>query len=254
MAMQKKIITAGPLVMEVVYPRVSKSDSDKARASKHKASSEAQRRMNAIYSWQKLKLLMAANLVKGDLVFDLTFDDDHLPETREQVRRIVAGFRKALMEVRKARDEDLVMFWAIEHVHGEGRWHIHCAANATGNDYAEILSVWGRGSVYLDRLRVDREKNYETLAKYMAKEERDKPGLRAWSYTRNVKKPEVESFPVPDDTQIRPPKDAIVFNASSNRSDYGRWEFVEYAFPDALRVRKTAARRRKGRSKSKHKI
>lgn len=254
MAMQKKIITAGPLVMEVIYPRASKSDSDRVRASKHKASSEAQRRMNAIYSWQKLKLLLAANLVKGDLVFDLTFDDAHLPNTREQVRRICAGFRKDLADARNARGQDLVMFWAIEHVHGEGRWHIHCAANATGNDYAEILSVWGRGGVDLKRLRVDREKNYETLARYMAKEERDKPGLRSWSYTRNAKKPEIESFQVPDDTQIRPPKDAIVFNASSTRSDYGRWEFVEYAFPDALRVRKTAARRRKGRRGSKRRI
>ena len=130
MAMQKKIITAGPLVMETIYPRVKSNDSSRARQAKKKASSEAQARMNHIYSWQKLKLLLAANLVRGDLVFTLTFSDDRLPATREQVRRIVAGFRDKLSAARQTRGKRLVMFWSIEHLHGEGRWHIHCAANA----------------------------------------------------------------------------------------------------------------------------
>lgn len=251
MAMQKKIITAGPLVMETIYPRVKSSDSSRARQAKKKASSEAQARMNHIYSWQKLKLLLAANLVRGDLVFTLTFSDERLPATREQVRRIVAGFRDKLSSARQTRGKRLVMFWNIEHLHGEGRWHIHCAANSTGNDYEEITRLWGRGSVDFSRLRVDREKNYETLARYMAKEDRDKPGLRAWSYTRNAKRPEVESFLVPDDTQLRPPKDVIVFQSRTDRNEFGRWEFVEYAFPDALRAKRTAARRRKGRMKPK---
>lgn len=244
--MQKKIITAGPLVMEAIYPRTNRGDSEKARAAKTKASSEAQRRMNAVHSWQKLKMLLAANLVKGDLVFTLTYDEAHLPDTREQVRRHVSQFRRSLAEIRRRKGQRLVMFWAIEDVSGCGRWHIHCAANATGSDYADIVSAWGRGAVELDRLRLDREKNYETLARYMAKEAREKPGLRSWSYTRNAKKPEVERFTVPDDTQLRPPKDAVVVNAVVNKTDFGRWEFVEYFFPNALSVRRTAARRRRG--------
>lgn len=78
MAYRKKIISAGPLVKEIIYPYRSGGSSSNGRR-RTGISSEAQRRMNAIYSWQKLELLLAANLVKGDVVGCLTFDDAHLP-------------------------------------------------------------------------------------------------------------------------------------------------------------------------------
>ena len=75
----RKIITAGLLVVEAIYPRVEAKDGSRARAAKHKASSEAQKRMNAIYSWQKLELMLAANMRPGDLWLTVTYDDAHLP-------------------------------------------------------------------------------------------------------------------------------------------------------------------------------
>ena len=68
----KKIIHAGALVIEAVYPRMDRRDSERARAAKRKASTEAQKRMNQIYSWQKLELMLAANFRPGDLVVTLT--------------------------------------------------------------------------------------------------------------------------------------------------------------------------------------
>ena len=67
-----------------------------------------------------------------------------------------------------------------------------------------MLRLWGQGECEFNALRVDKKKNYETLARYMAKEERDKVGQRSWSYTRNAKKPEVESFSVREFTPLRP--------------------------------------------------
>ena len=75
MAKRKKIIVAGSLVLESVYPAVNSRDRTGVRTGKHKISSEAQRRMNAIYSYQKLELLLAANFTEGDLVCTFTYDD-----------------------------------------------------------------------------------------------------------------------------------------------------------------------------------
>ena len=239
MAYRKKIISAGPLVKEIIYPYRSGGSSSSGRR-RTGTSSEAQRRMNAIYSWQKLELLLAANLVKGDVVGCLTFDDHHLPETREQVRNKFKWFLDKLRAAREERGQNLVMFWSIEHLHGEGRWHIHIVCNATGNDYEEMLRLWGQGECEFNALRVDKNKNYETLARYMAKEERDKIGQRSWSYTRNAKKPEVESFSVREFTPLRVPKDTTVFEDVRSR---GKWQYIKYAYNNALKVRRHRRRR-----------
>lgn len=240
---RKRIVVAGPLVQEVVYKVHRTTPSDKARGRRKNPSSEAQRLINAKNSWQKLKLMLAANFIKGDIVGCLTFDNAHHPETRKQVCNKLKWFMQKLSAARKARGKELVMFWSIEHSHGDGRWHVHFVCNATcAEDYAEILRLWGHGEVELSALRVDKDKNYESLARYMSKETREKLGQRTWSYTRNAKHPEVESFTVPDDTVIRIPKDTTVFADIRSK---GEWTFVEYAYNDALKRRRRYRPRRK---------
>lgn len=236
---RKKIVVAGPLVQEAVYKTLRTARGDGRRGRKTNGTSEAQRLINARQSWQKLKLLLAANFIKGDIVGCLTFDEAHLPETRAQVENRLKWFRQKLTAARRARGQELVMFWSIEHRHGEGRWHIHFVANATGDDYAEISRLWTHGEVDLRALRCDRVKNYESLARYMCKEARERLGQRSWSYTRNAKQPEVESFWVPDDTALRIPRDTVVFADIRSR---GEWQFVEYAYTDALKRRRRTRR------------
>ena len=102
----KKIIVAGPLVMETVYPGCARHDSPRARSSKRKLSSEAQKRMNAKYSYQKLELMLAANFLPGDLIVTLTYDDRHLPRSREAAKAKLKYFRQKLSaERRKAASE-----------------------------------------------------------------------------------------------------------------------------------------------------
>ena len=142
----------------------------------------------------------------------LTFDDDHLPPDRKTAAARCKKFRKELGEIRKAAGSELRMIWTIENKVGEGRWHLHAVANATGtDDFADILRCWPYGSnVEIQRLQVNKKKNYESLARYMTKEARERPGLRSWSYTRNCRHPETESFPVPDDTRVEIPEGATV--------------------------------------------
>ena len=220
----KKITVAGMLVQEIVYSRPAGREAAAVRQAKRKVSTEAQMRMNAKYSWQKLELMLAANFLPRDLIVTLTFDDDHLPETRQQVNARLKKFR------------------------GEGRWHVHAVINATGDDFSEILSCWPYGhDIEIRRLELNRQKNYESQAKYMCKEARDRAGLRSWSYTRSCRHPETESFPVPDDTDVSAPKEATVLTDASMRTEFGEFHFIKYlaASPQEIRKRGVRAKRKR---------
>ena len=217
----KKIIVAGCLVREGIYSRAAGREAPKIRAAKRRASTEAQQRINARYSWEKLELMLAANFVPGDLVVTQTYDEENLPEDRAGAQAKLKKFRKELSAARAERGEEMRMIWATEHKLGEGRWHHHCVINATtGSDYAEILRLWPWGSnIEIRPLIVAGEKTYESLARYMTKEAREKPGLRSWSCTRNCRKPEIETFPVPDDETIDVPEDVTVLEEQSKRTE-----------------------------------
>lgn len=241
----KKIIHAGAMVVEAVYPRVSRADTGRVRAAKQKASSEAQQRMNNIYSYQKLELMLAANFIPGDLVITLTSDDRHLPKERAQAAAQLKYFRSQLGRLRRGNGQELRMIWSTEHKHGEGRWHHHIVVNATGEDFEDIRRLWIYGdNIEIQRLRVDGEKSYASLARYMAKEERERLGLRSWSYTRNCRKPEVETFPVEADTQLQAPKGSTVLEEHSQRTEYSSYKIIKYLAPGWERRGRVRARRR----------
>lgn len=243
--MMKRIITAGPLVMEAVYPASSLRDGPRVRQGKRSLSSRAKQRMNFIYAWQKLKLLIAANFGPGDIFGTLTYSDDFLPPGRREVMRDISSFTKRL---RKARmGVEFRYIYVIEHKHDEGRWHVHILINASGDDYELIRRTWGRGNVEFRKIRVDQEKNYETLAKYLCKEQRDRPGLRLWSGSRNLRKPERDCFRVEADEPLRPPPKgkALLMAEETVVSPYGKFRYIEYIMLRGLPRPKGKRRRRK---------
>ena len=135
------------------------------------------------------------------------------------------------------------MFWNCEHVSGAGRWHHHCVINATGDDYKQLLKLWGQGEIEITPLRVDKEKNYSTLARYMCKEAADKLGQRCWSYTRGALKPECETFRVDSDTTLEAPEGSMIIEVATDRTEYGAYQFIKYL--GAHIPRRTHARRRR---------
>lgn len=246
---QKRILTAGILVKEVTWTRAAASEPPRIRAAKRKASSEAQQRMNAKYSWQKLEERIAANFAPGDLVVTLTYDDDHLPADRVHADRKLKKFWEAFRESRKARGESAVYIYNTENVSGAGRWHHHLVVNATGtDDFAEILRCWTCGDdIEIKRLQVDREKNYESLARYMCKERQER-GKHTWRCSRNCKKPEVESFRVSEDTEIAAPEGAIVLEDVQVKTEYGSWHYLKYLAVDPQQLPRPKTRRRRRRT------
>ena len=101
--------------------------------------------------------------------------------------------------------------------------------------------------VELDRLQIDRDHSFEAIARYLCKEARERPGLRSWSATHNLRKPEIDVEIVPDDTQIQPPRGATVYEMQTRQTDFGAWRFAKYLLPDwrrGYRSRPKARRRR----------
>lgn len=242
----RKIITAGPLVLEAIYPRGSAQDAPRIRAGKKKLSSEAQQRLNARHSFQKLELLLAANFVPGDWLITFTYDEDHLPGTRAQAVARLKEFRRRLTLRRRARGQELRMVWNSENVFDEGRWHHHVVLNNAGEDFAVIRQLWTWGSdVEIRALRIDRDHSFEAVARYLCKEARERPGLRSWSYTRSCRQPEVETMAVPDDTPLQPPKGATVYEDARHANEFGAWRVVKYLLPDWRRTVRRPKRKRK---------
>lgn len=230
MAKFKKVIVAGPLVVECVYPAPNPRDSQGVRAGKKALSSEAQRRMNLKYAYQKLELLIAANYGIKDLWITFTYDDDHLPSSRKQANAIMKAFLRKLRMARLGIGKELRYIYVTEHKHGDGRWHHHVLINATGQDYTLIRELWGQGGVEFKSIRIDKDKNFETLARYMCKEQRDKVGQRLWSASRNLAKPERECWRVPDDTPLAPPASSplVLEDTGDVNTAYGHYRYVKY--------------------------
>ncbi|MBO7668396.1 MAG: hypothetical protein J6T26_08045 [Firmicutes bacterium] len=258
MAQTLKRTYAGPVRIEALYPRGSRYDTTKQRGAKMKASSEAQRRMNRIYSYQKLELALAVNFPTpgSALVVVLTFDDEHLPKDRAAALRRLDYFREKL---NAAYDEAglprPVIFWAPEVLtSASGRWHFHLVMTNSGHDLEILRRCWIYGSdIEAEKLRVDAEKNHETLAKYMTKELREcqdcdsKPGLHGWSCTRNAKKPETETLTVPDDFQLEPPEDCTVLIDERRSTEWASWHVIKYRFGAEAFARAPRAKRRRQR-------
>ena len=260
MALTLKTIYAGPLQVQALYARCTVGDTPKQRQAKHKASSEAKRRMNQIYSYQQLELMLAANFptAGSGLVVTLTFDDDHMPTDRREALRRFKYFRQKLDKARKAAGlPELVAFWSPEVLtSAAGRWHFHIVINSTGRDAELIRSCWIYGSdVEIEKLRVDAEKNHETLARYMTKELREcqeyaaKPGLHGWSCTRNAKRPERETLTVPDDFRLRPPAGCAILLDEKKVTEFASYHVMKIRLDGSGFDRAPRARRRRNRRK-----
>lgn len=103
MAKMKKVIYAGPLVIEAVYPIPGPKDSTAARARKKKLSSEAQRRCNDRQTEICCECLLACNVQKGDLFCTLTYRDEDLPVDRAKATRHLQRYLRKLRTKRRGQ-------------------------------------------------------------------------------------------------------------------------------------------------------
>lgn len=239
---------AGQLVEQILYQRLERSDTERVRTGKRKATSEVMQRYNDKSSVRQFELMLAANFRKGDIVCVLTYDDAHLPQTEEQAARRFAYFLHKLRRYYKRRGVELVCGFRIENKHGDGRFHHHCVLPSTGGkDYAAIRAAWGcyGSDVDLKPLRLDKEQNFATLARYMTKESRNKLGQKLWSFTRNAKKPREDRENVDGSYQLQPPKGVQVIERISHETPFGSFQYLKYWMPEGQKLRGHVPKRRR---------
>lgn len=232
---RKIVIRAGRLLLAVAYTQARASDPDHVRAQKSKASSEARKRMNQKYSYQKLELSIAANFKPGDLWVTLTYDDAHLPETRKAA---IAEMRKYIVLLRRAwrrSGKELRYIYCTEDKHGEGRLHHHIIVNGGLSEAETIRSLW-TGGADCDLQRIDAWGGYEALAKYMTKEAREPGGTpvgaRTWTPSQNLVKPTRESCMIDDCETVTAPVGAVVLDKDSKVNGWGAFDYIKCLLPE----------------------
>ncbi len=243
MGMRKlKTIRAGRQVRQIVYPVPNGRDKPATRAAKQRASTEAQRLLNRKYSFEQAQDLIAENFDIGDLVLTLTYDDQHYPASRKAAEAKLKRWRAQVSTLWAAQHwPKPVIFWVTEDKHGDGRLHHHVIIKKPpGKCYALLRSCWSSGSVMdVKPLRVDAERNYETLARYLTKEAPEL-GRHQWHITRNASRPDVDVRWVDGSFSLQPPRGSLLFDSRGSRQPLtgAGYQYAYYILPLQKRPRR----------------
>ena len=223
--------TAGNLVRMSCYTMQLPQDSGKARAEKSKLSSAARSKMNAITSWNKCRLTMAANFSLGDLFVTLTYDDKSLPMERAAAVKLLRRWVDQMRAEYRRQGLTLRYIYTTENVHGNGRYHHHIVMNRIDNAKEAIQAQWPQGHIDIEYIN---DLDYTPLAKYFTKEGNDKGrklGQQTWTPSRGLRKPKVETIFVPDTFTLTTPPGCTMLDNPSGRNAYGEFSYLEYLTP-----------------------
>lgn len=226
---------AGPLVRAVCYTMQLPQDSEGTRAEKSKLSGAARQRLNVRTSWEKCRLVVAANFGAADLFVTLTYDDAHLPTNRKAaIQQMNAFFKRLRVAYRLAGAKNCDYLYVTEDKHGAGRLHHHAFLRGIPNAQETVETVWGRGGAIVEPVN---PLQLVDLSKYFCKEAADgwrKVGQRLWTPSRGLKKPEVVREYVRDDFTLALPPGAVLIDNPTNRNAYGEFSYIEYWNPGSV--------------------
>lgn len=251
MAKILKQTRCGRLVTAVVYTTPTSGDTKKQRGQKQKASTAARERLNARTSYAKLERCLADNFDNGDLLVTLTYDDDHLPDSKKKAVGRVRTFLPKVRSARKARGQLLRYVYVTQGCYPGGRLHHHLVMDATGDDLEELQRLWPWGNVDITRLTFDKAHTYEDLASYLTREPREwghpYVGERMWTPSLGLVRSEPDTEIVPDMvTLTAPPEADLLGQEGPYRNGFGEWCWIKYLLPyDPARHRPKAKRKRR---------
>lgn len=233
-----KTVRAGRLVCAVCYSQAIGADAPAVRAAKNKVSSAARQRLNFRAAWQKLELLLAANFEPGDCFVTLTYDDGHLPPDRDGALAFFKRYAGRLRTAYRRARRELRYVYTTEDMpdapDGQRRLHHHMVV--TRMDAETLRSLWSGGNVHIEPLLDGPTDSYEARARYLVKERHPgalgrRTGLRAWSGSRNLRKPEETSELVADSVTITAPPGAFVLDRRDEGNCYGSYAYIKYLLP-----------------------
>jgi len=194
-----RMTKSGPVVEVEVYPVFRGKDAPKGIVAKEY---KAQKKLNDLNSQREFVRYFNTNFGLGDLVVHLTYDDAHLPESKniERLKKDWDNFLKALKRWSRKKGIPMPVYMYVLGVggYGEKRHHIH-AVFKTALDRDLIESLWKKGTAKTERLqRQQATLGFTGKAEYLAKHiERYKKtkfrlkGERIWGKSNGLKKPTV---------------------------------------------------------------
>lgn len=221
-----RTVEAGRYVRAVRYKRALPSDRPAVRAAKAKTTSQAQAFVNCKNAAEKLNDLLCCNFDRKDAYFvTLTFDTEHLPESRSAARKRVTAYLRRLKSDFKRRETPLYYVYIIEGqpqstaepVDGDlwevrpwqdaQRWeqldrqnqqrpaetqtgkrlHVHAFFILDKQGREAVRALWKDGHVYSSQMKVNAPDTFQRLAYYATKEQRaGETGVGDRSYTPSL--------------------------------------------------------------------
>ena len=224
---------AGPVVRQALYsPRDLNPNQHRRAISIPK---EEKQRANLKTSYEKLLMLMCANFSPGDWWVTLTYDDEHLPETREASHPYWRKFMRRYRKYRKKYNDPLLYVYCTQlTTRGGGiRLHHHMVMRwEDDSDEEKIRSLWEYGKI----VHIRKLKSFEEIldkAHYMCREPRELgvyvPGEQMWTGSRGLIRPKFEYTTIDSDAvDITVPVGCTELSEPVQLPGYGGYKTIIY--------------------------
>lgn len=224
----------------IVYPLAKGRTDRRERGAVRTCASDLRQKMNNRTALAKLKRLLACNFQMDDEVVTLTYTNERLPRTPEYARdNLLKPFIQRLRkQFRGVPEAEFRYIYVIEGLHGDKRLHHHMVIPALPGIRDLIRREWIYGYVEFNKIR---EKGYEGWARYLTKEPRKTGrryvGDRMWTPSLGLKKPEVETYEVPDSYRYEPPPGVTITNNEDWKTEWFGCQYVSYYEPGENEVK-----------------
>lgn len=158
-----------------------------SRKRRYKKTNETQKVLNLKNSERNIIREANSTFTTKDIRLDLTYDNEHLPESVEDAEREMKNYIRRLKTVAKNYGiEKFQYVWVTENGSGNGRLHHHMILKG-GIPLDVLADKWGRGYTTVKPLQFD-ETGIEALVKYMLKNPVSSGKVKYHS-SRNLNKP-----------------------------------------------------------------
>ena len=222
---------AGPLVKECRYrrPTPSRYDPPSVQGEKNKILRLVRDSSFRRTPVDRLELMLALFGWRAS-VYCLTFDEDHLPDSFQEVRRIWRNFLGAM---RRWRKQAFDYIYVIEGKHGDHRYHIHLVLRDWDFAPAEVRFLWPGGHVDDQPLLLSQDDSFRRTARYFCKERTDgvvlPVGARTWVASRSL----YRQLPEPEKAwvkrgDIRVPPGVGWQEEAAARNPFGAYRYAAY--------------------------
>ena len=224
---------AGRVIRQALYSPRDPNPNRRRRAIS--VSKEDKQRANLKTSYEKLLMLMCANFSPGDWWVTLTYDDEHLPATREEAQPCWRKFMRRYRKYRKKFNEPLQYVYCTQlTTRGGGiRLHHHLVLRwEDDSDEEKIRSLWEYGKI----VHIRKLKSFEEIldkAHYMCREPRELgvyvPGEQMWTASRGLVRPKPEYTTIDSDAlDISVPVGCTELSEPVQLPGYGGYKIIIY--------------------------